>query len=96
MENPINNVNNFISSKYSDETRNMHKKSYNIEIMMGSETDNIIDELCEPLLKKYQEGLKESMRRKEFIFYSVDFLYYNQQSISLNIIYRSLYIHHYI
>ena len=52
MENPINNVNNFISSKYSDETRNMHKKSYNVEIMMGSETDNIIDELCESLLKK--------------------------------------------
>ena len=36
---------NFISSKDSDETRNMHTKSYNIEIMMGSETHDIIDEL---------------------------------------------------
>ena len=36
------------------------------------------------------------MRRKEFIFYRVDFLYYNQQNVSLNIIYRSLYTDHYI
>ena len=35
---------NFISSKkYSDETRTMHTKSNNIEIMMGSETDEIIE-----------------------------------------------------
>ena len=36
---------NFISSKDSDETRNMHTKSNNIEIMMGSQTNNIIEEL---------------------------------------------------
>ena len=37
---------NFISSKKdSDETCTMHTKSNNIEIMMGSETDEIIDEL---------------------------------------------------
>ena len=30
---------NFISSKDSDETRTMHTKSNNVEIMMGSETD---------------------------------------------------------
>ena len=33
---------NFISSKDSNETRVMHTKSHNIEIMMGSETDKII------------------------------------------------------
>ena len=31
---------NFISSKDSDETRTMHKKSNNVEIMTGSETDD--------------------------------------------------------
>ena len=31
----------FISSKDSNETRNMHTKSDNIEIMVGSETDEI-------------------------------------------------------
>ena len=36
---------NFISSKDSDETRNMHTKSNNIEIMIGSETDEIIEDL---------------------------------------------------
>ena len=34
---------NFISSKDSDETRNLHTKSNNIEIMMGNETDEIIE-----------------------------------------------------
>ena len=63
---------NFISSKDSDETRNMHTKSDNIEIMMGSETDDIIDELCESFLQKYQEGLEESIEGSEFIFDSVD------------------------
>ena len=54
------------------------------EIMIGTETDDIIDEIFEPLLQKYQEGLEESMRRKEFILDSVDLLYYNPQKLSLN------------
>ena len=33
---------NFISSKDSDETRTMHTESKNIEIMIGSKTDEII------------------------------------------------------
>ena len=51
--------------------------------MMGSETDDIIDELFKSLLQKYQEGLKESMRGSEFVFDSVDLLYYHLQRISL-------------
>ena len=54
------------------------------EIMIGTETDDIIDEIFEPLLQKYQEGLEESMRRKEFILDSVELLYYNLQKLSLN------------
>ena len=46
---------NFISSKDSDETRNMHTKSDNIEIMMGSETDDITDELFEFLLQNIKK-----------------------------------------
>ena len=34
---------NFISSKDSDETCNFHTKSNNLEIMMGNETDEIIE-----------------------------------------------------
>ena len=75
---------NFISSKDSDETRNMHTKSDNIEIIMGSETNDIIEELLESLLQKYQEGLEKSVRGSVFIPDSVDSLYYNLQKISLN------------
>ena len=53
---------NIISSKDSDETCNMHAKSDNIETMIGSETDDIIDGLFESLLQIYQEGLEESVR----------------------------------
>ena len=54
---------NFISYKrYSDETRNMSTKSNNIEVMMGSETDEVIEELFKSLLQRYQEKLGESMR----------------------------------
>ena len=41
---------NFISSKDSDETPNMHTKNNNIEIMMGNQTNDIIKELFESLL----------------------------------------------
>ena len=43
--------------------------------MMGSETNNITEELFKSLLQKYQEGLEESMRGSELIFDSADFLY---------------------
>ena len=50
---------NFISSKDSEETCTMHAKSNNVEIMMGSETDGIVEELFKSFLQKYQEGLEE-------------------------------------
>ena len=43
---------NFISSKDSDEARTMHTKSNNVEIMMGSETDEIIEEIFNYFLQK--------------------------------------------
>ena len=42
----------------------MHTKSDNMEIIIGSETNNIIEELRESLVQKYQEGLQESIERK--------------------------------
>ena len=75
---------NFISSKDSDETRTMHTKSNNVEIMMGSETDEIIKDLFEFFLQKYQEGLEESMRGSRFTYDSVDAMYYNLNKVSLS------------
>ena len=53
---------NFMSSKDSNETRTMHTKSINIEIMIGNETDEIIKELFDSLLQRHQEGLEKSMK----------------------------------
>ena len=37
----------------------MHSRSENIQILMGSETDDIIKELFKSFLQKYQEGLEK-------------------------------------
>ena len=74
---------NFISSRDSDETRTMHTKSHNIEIMMGNETDKIIEKLSESLLQNYQKDLEESMTGSEFVPDSIDLLYYHLQKIGL-------------
>ena len=74
---------NFISSKDSKETRTMHTNSSNVEIMIGNETDEIIEKLFDSLLQKYQDGLEESMTGSEFICDSVDLLYYHLQKIGL-------------
>ena len=62
----------------------MHTKSNNVEIMIGSETYEIIKDLFESFLQKYQEGLEKSMRRTEFVYDSVDVLYYNLNKVSLS------------
>ena len=69
---------NFISSKpNSDETSIMHTKSNNIEIMIGSDTDEVIENLFKSLLQRYQENLEEKMRGSEFVFDAVDVLHYD-------------------
>ena len=75
---------NFISSKDSDETRTMHTRSNNVEIMVGSEINEIIKHFLESFLQRFQEGLEESMRGSEFVYDSVDVLYYNFNKVSLS------------
>ena len=75
---------NSISSKDSEETLTMHTKSNNVEIMTGSETDEIIEELLKIFLQKYLEGLEDSMRGSEILYDSVDALYHNLNNVSLS------------
>ena len=75
---------NFISSKDSDETLIMHTKSDNLEILIGHETDEIIEELFESFIQRYQKGLEQSMKKSDFVFDSVYLLYYKFHKISLN------------
>ena len=74
----------FISSKDSDEIRTMHTKINNTKMLMGNEIDEIIEELFESLLQKYQEVLEEKMRGNEFVFDSVDLFHYNHHKRSFN------------
>ena len=58
----------FISFKDSNETRIMQTKSDNIEIMMGSEIDDIIDEFVLNLfLQTDQERLEKSLRGSDSV-----------------------------
>ena len=76
---------NFTSLKPdSNETRIMHTKSNNTEIMTGSDTNEVIKELFKSLLQRYQECLQEKMRGSEFEFHVVNLLYYDFNKISLN------------
>ena len=76
---------NFISLKLgSDETLIMYTRSDNIEIMFGDDNDDIIEQLFESLLKKYEENLQNKMRGSEFEFDGVNFLYYDFNKTSIN------------
>ena len=76
---------NFISSMPdSDETCTMRTKSDSRNVMMGSETDEIIGKLFKSLLQRCQEKLEESMRGSYFIFDSVGALYYDFNEITLS------------
>ena len=75
---------NFFSSKDSEETCTMYSKSDNIKIMVGNETDKIIEDLFDSFLQRYESNLEESMRGSEFVFDCVDSLYYKLHKISPN------------
>ena len=75
---------NFFPSKDSNETCTIHAKSDSIEIMIGNETDEIIEELFDSPLERSQEKLEQSMRGYEVVFDSVDLMYYKCRKISLN------------
>ena len=76
---------NFISLKPgSDETHVMYTRSFNEEIMKGSDTDEIIKLLFESFLKKYEENLQEKMKRSDFEFDGVNSFYYDFNKTSIN------------
>ena len=53
----------------------MDSKSNSVEILMDSETDNIIDELFKSFLQRYQNNLEQKMKGSNFVFESVDLLF---------------------
>ena len=78
-------LNRCISSKNYEETRDMYSASNNIEIFMGSNTDEVIDRLFNTMLQRFQEAKETSFERgSEFIFENVDLLHYYFQKVDIN------------
>ena len=68
----------------TNETRVMHTKSDNIEIMSGIETSDAVNELFNSFFKRYQERLETKIKGSSFIFERIDLLEYHLHKISLN------------
>ena len=76
---------NFISLKPgSDETCIMYTRSFNEEIMKGSDTYELIKLLFESFLKKYEENLQEKMKGSDLEFDGINFFYYAFNKTSIN------------
>ena len=74
---------NFISSTDFIESRDMYSKSDNFKIMMGGNANEIIRNLFNSILRRYQGGLHESMRGSEFVFDYAESLNYILHKVDL-------------
>ena len=74
---------NFISSRDFIESRDTYSKSDNFETMRGSNTNEIIRDLFNSILRRYQGGLHESMRGSELVFDYVESLNYIFHKVDL-------------
>ena len=59
----------------------MHSKCDNIEIMINDKSDEVIGELFQLLLFRYQIGSEIRVRVRDSIFDSVNLLYYKCHKI---------------
>ena len=76
--------NNFISVKDFEDNRTIYSASSPIEIVMGSDTENIIDTLFNTILNRFQEAMETSNERgSRFTHESVGLLYYHFQRIDI-------------
>ena len=73
---------NFISSKVSAEERVMHSNSGNIKFTPYSDANDIIEKLFKSLRSRYQENLETSMKGSDFIFDSVQLMYYKCHKVN--------------
>ena len=74
-----------MSSKDKGEEQLMHSKSDNIEIMINDKADEVIEELFQSILFRYQIGSETSMTFSDFIFGCVYLLYFNVIKQVLNV-----------
>ena len=72
----------FVSSKNVDEEHVMYSKKENTEFVTYKNVNDVVDELFEWLITRYQDALEASMRGSNFIFDSVQLLCYKCHRIN--------------
>ena len=61
----------------------MHSRSDNIKYTSYKNTKEVVDELFELLCSRYQGHLETSMRGSDFIFDSVQLMYYKCHKVNI-------------
>ena len=60
----------------------MHSRSNNIKFTSYNDANEVIDELFHSPRSRYQENLETSMRERDFIFGSVQLMYYKCHKVN--------------
>ena len=60
----------------------MHSNSGNIKFTPYSDENDVIEKLFKPLRSRYQENLETSMKGSDFIFDSVQLMYYKCRKVN--------------
>ena len=75
----------FVSQKPgSNEMRTMYTRSTPEEIIIGSETKEVAENLIMSILQKYQDNLQNKMKGFDFIFNGINYLYYDLNRITIS------------
>ena len=75
----------FVSQKPdSNEIYIMYTRSTPEEIIIGSETEEVAENLIMQLLQKYQDNLQNKMKGSDFIFNGINYLYYDLNRITIS------------
>ena len=67
-----------------DETRTMFTRSTPEDFMIGSETEEVAENLIMSILQKYQDNLQNKMKGSDFIFNGTHYLYYDLNRITIS------------
>ena len=73
---------NFASSKDAEEERVMHSRNDNIKFASYNDANEVVDELFESLRSRYQGNLETSKRGSDFIFDSVQLMYFKCHQVN--------------
>ena len=68
----------------SNEIRTMYNRSTPEEIIIGSETEEVAENLIMSILQKYQGNLQNKMKGSDFIFNGINYLYYDLNRITIS------------